>query len=754
VAAAGARAARDSLRDMTGQTALGSRGLLSLLLPLFLAGPAPAAGPGAAPPGGGEIVGGKWTPEQLLEHDPAWLAGLGLEIPASELWDGKGGLLEAVVQVGGCSSGFVSPDGLLLTNHHCAFGILQQHSSPERDLIRDGFLAAERSQELPGKGTRAEIPHRFEDVTAQIEGSVPAGADDLERYEAIDRAQKDLVAACEAPADRRCRVAAYDDGVRYTLIEALEYPDVRLVYAPPRAVGEYGGEVDNWMWPRHTGDFALLRVYAAGGEPAPHGPDNTPYRPRRHLRIAPGGVAEGSFVMVVGYPGSTSRRLVAAEMDERFRLFFPRRAELYRAWMDLLEARSGADEAAAITLASRLKGLANREKSSRGQVAGIERGDLVAKKRRAEAEVLAWARDRPEHRAAVAAYDGLTALAEEALATWDRDFLVHQIDSGPLPLAQAIDLVRWAREGEKPDRERRPEFQERNRSRARDRLERDQTRLDLPAEELLLLDLLARFERLEGEQRVAALEPLLAAAGGERERRVAELLAASRVPLLEERLAMLDESAAELAARGDPLLALATALVEEVVEPLELREKRREGAESRLRPRWRTAVAAHAGRPVAPDANGTLRVSLARVAGYSPRDGVWMTPVTRLAGVVEKHTGEEPFAAPEAVLAGAAGAAASRWADPALGDVPVCFLATGDTTGGSSGSPVLDGRGDLVGVNFDRVWENVANDFGYNPEIARNVAADVRYLLWLLDGARPAGSEALLRELGVDAATR
>jgi hypothetical protein len=700
----------------------------------------------------GESTGGKWTPEQLLEHDPAWLQGLGLEIPAAELWDGAGGLLEAVVQVGGCSSGFVSPEGLLVTNHHCAFGLLQQHSSPDRDLIRDGFLAAERGEELPGTGTRASIPHRFEDVTARIKAAVPEGADDLQRYQAIDREKKEIVADCEARESRRCKVAVYDDGVRYTLVEALEYPDVRLVYAPPRAVGEFGGEVDNWMWPRHTGDFALLRVYATErNDPASHADDNVPYRPDRHLQIAREGVADGSFVMVVGYPGRTYRRLVAAEMEERFSLYFPRRAELYRTWIDLMETQGAGDEAVRITLASRVKGLANREKNSRGQVVGIERGDLLAKKRRAESEVLAWARERPEHQAAVEAYDELTALDSAARATWERDFLLDQIEAGTLPLGHAIQLVRWAREAEKPDLERPLEFQQRNRTRARERLERDQTRLHLPTEQLLLLDLLERFSKLDPDERPGAFAPLLAAAAEDRQQRVEELVEGSRVTVLGERLKMFEESAAELAARHDPLLDLAQQLVEEVIEPQQTRDERNRGAVSRLRPVWRRAVAAHAGRPVDPDANGTLRVSLARVGGYRPRDGVWMTPVTRLAGVVEKHTGEEPFDAPDEILEGAAGAGGSRWADAALGDVPICFLASGDTTGGSSGSPVLNGKGELVGVNFDRVWENIANDFGYNPEIARNITADVRYLLWLLESARTSGSGRLLTELGVDA---
>lgn len=697
-------------------------------------------------------VGGKWTPEQILEHDPAWLKELGLELAPRELWDPeKGGLLEAVVQVGGCSSGFVSGDGLLVTNHHCAFGMLQEHSTPERDLIAGGFVAKDRSQELVGANARATVPHRFTDVTAEVEAAIPDGAGDYERFQAVDRKKKELVAACERQDFRRCKVAVYDDGARYVLIEALEFRDVRLVYAPPRAVGEYGGEVDNWMWPRHTGDFALLRLYAGpGNQPADASPDNRPYRPRRHLPIARQGVAEGDFVMVVGYPGRTYRALVAEEMAERAELYFPRRAKLYRDWMDVLEEASRDDEEAEILLAGRLKSLANNEKNARGQVKGIARGHLLEKKVALEAEVLAWAAENPEHRAAVDAHRELSELARKAReTTWDRDFLLGQIDRGPLDLELALALTRWALERAKPDMERHEDYQERERDTLLRDQKRDQKRLHPPTEKRLLEDLLARFAALPDDQRVGAVDGLL---GDEPSpeairRAVDELTAGTEVYDLEARLEMFEESAEELRARHDPLIDFAFALNEDLLAR-ERREQTAEGAASRLRPVWRRAVEAHAGKPLDADANGTLRVSLAHVAGYRPRDGVYMEPNTRVSGVVEKHIGEEPFDAPAAVLERAAEAKASRWAEPRLGDVPVCFLASGDTTGGSSGSPVLNGRGELVGVNFDRVWENVANDFGYNPAVARNVSADVRYLLWLLEETAGPGAAWILKELG------
>jgi len=682
-------------------------------------------------------VEGKWTPQQILEHDPQWLRKLGLEIPPGKLWSRAegAGLLAAAVKVGnGCSGGFVSAEGLVITNHHCAFGILQQHATPGNDIITHGFLARTRADE--------------------VEAAVPAGADDLARFRAIERKKKELVAACERQPHRRCQVEAFDGGVTYQLVEGLEYPDVRLVYAPPRAVGEYGGEVDNWSWPRHTGDFALLRVYAGpDGSPAPPGEGNVPLHPRHFFPVAAEGTAPGGFVLVPGYPGLTFRSFTEAEMRERAELYFPRRAALYRAWMDRMEAAAAAGEEARIALADRLKSLANREKNSRGQVAGIARGRILDGKHAAEQEVLAWARQRPEQAAAVAAAAELAQLVAARRATWDRDFLLDQAKLGAKPLELALTLVRWAGEKAKPDLEREPDYMEREKDRLEERLRLDQKRMHLPTEQALLADLLARFAALPADSRVPAVDAFLgadrdAAATPQIAARVADLFAHTRVNDLEERKKMFAESAEELRSRHDPLLDFAFALDRELLAWKE-REDRFKGAVSRLRPRWQRAVVAHAGRPVAPDANGTLRVTLAHVQGYAPRDAVRMEPQTTLAGVVEKHTGEEPFAAPAELLAAAPAAPASRWADRRLHDVPVDFLADADTTGGNSGSPVLNGRGELVGVNFDRVWENVANDFGFNPDVARSIGADVRYLLWLLDALAGDAARPLLSELGV-----
>ena len=697
--------------------------------------------------------GGKWSPDQLQDFAAADLEALGLHLPAHELWDPEqgGGLLEATVQIPGCSASFVSAKGLVITNHHCIDDVLQQHSSPENDLVRQGYLASSPAAELPATGMRAFLPHGFRDVSAEIAAAIPLGADDRQRFLAIDRKKKELVAACEAGGGRRCQVATFDDGVRYVLIEQREFPDVRLVWAPPAALANFGGEIDNFSWPRHSADAALLRVWArSDGAPAPHSADNVPFVPKRHFRLAQEGAQDGDFVMVTGYPVRSYRSTVHAEMVDWAELIFPERAKLYRHFIDLLEAESQTSELARIRLVSRIRDLANREKAARGQIEGIQRGDLLAKKRDQEETFRAWAKARPEEKEALDALDALTARAAgRPRGDWQQEYLLGELRAGSRSLAMAVAVARWAIEREKKDADRSESYQDRKLAQTRDEHRRDQKTLHLPAERALLIDYLERLLALPEGHRVAAVEQRFRSPEG-RAGLVATVdawLAATPVHDEEQRIAMLGETEQALKARRDPFLDFAFELARQIAQ-VEATKESREGAFSRERPPYRRALARFLGRPLDADANSTLRVSFAKIEGYSPRDGLYATPRTTLRGLIAKNRNAEPFVVPPELLAIADKARTSRFADPARKDLPIDFLATADTTGGNSGSPVLDGKGRLVGVNFDRVWENVANDFGYNPDIARNVCVDIRYVLFLLENLSGEAALALLDELG------
>lgn len=690
---------------------------------------------------------GKWTPQQLAQLDAAWLAKEGLRIPASKLWNQATGtgLLSAAIQVGGCSAGFIAPDGLFITNHHCLFSALQEHATPQNDLITNGFLARSRDQELRSKTLRVTVPKRFTDVTSVVLAAVPANATDEQRIKALDLKASSLVADCEKTPGARCHVAAHDGGVQYVLAESFELPDVRLVYAPPRAVGEFGGEVDNWMWPRHTGDFAIGRAYDAEGKP---------FRTPSWFPIAPRGAAPGDFVMILGYPGTTYRALTAQEMRERRDFFFDRRAGLYAEWIRTLEAAAKGNAEGEIAIAANVKTLANRVKNAEGQLAGFRRGNILEAQLQRDAAVLEWAKKQPSQAGAITANKELETMVGEQLKTWDRDFLLSHLfptpqatsPLGPKGLLFAAIVARSATERAKPEADRDPLYRARDISRVGERLERERKNFYRPSDAAFLEGFVKRALALPADQRIPSIDA--AFGGGDVRMKIDEMYASTKIFDPAQRKAMFAESVEELRTRKDPLIELGFALDRDIREWL-LRKARWDGMVARLRPQWRRAVIAHAGKPVAPDANSTLRISFAKVGGYEPRDGVRYVPHTTLKGILEKHTDQEPFDVPDALLAAARARNVGPWRDAALGDVPVNFLSDGDTTGGNSGSPTLNGKGELVGVNFDRVWENVANDFGYNPAVNRNINVDIRYALWILD--RVEGATALLKELGISA---
>ena len=673
---------------------------------------------------------GKWTPQQVLQLGPAWVKSQGFALPLSKLWDEKaqGGLLGNAVQLPGCSGSFVSKDGLLITNHHCVLSILQEHSTPQQNLAKDGFLAKTTADEKGSKSFRIQVPRRFVDVTKDVLDALPPNPDDLARYKSVEATQKKLVAECEKQPGTRCTFAAFDGGLFFTLTEFAELTDVRLVYAPPVAVGDFGGEIDNWMWPRHSGDFAIVRVYQ----------DGKPYQPRYFFPLSRDGVKEGDAVAVLGYPGTSYRAQLVDEMAERQQRWFPALQSLAAEWVAIMEDEGKKSPDAAIATADDLRGLLNAKKNSEGQLAGLSRGRVVEKQRAADDKVKAFAAKKPEFIAALEAHAGLTQLMVERTQAWDRDFLLDMAGRGARAVGWPLLVVRRSVEAQRPDAEREPGFQERDLPRLRELHQRDQKRYSPAVDQRLFISWVKRALALPKDQRSPAVDGLFGSLKDDAAlfKKVAELVATSKVFELDQRKKMFDETPDQLKARKDPLVDFGVAVD---AERRALRDRRDafSGRALKLRPLWRRAVIAEAGRAVAPDANSTLRVSFGRVKGYSPKEGVLMTPHTTLAGLMAKHTGVDPFDVPQRVRDAYAGGKYEQ--------VPVDFLADCDTTGGNSGSPVIDGKGRLVGVNFDRVWENVANDFGYNPEVARNVSADVRYLLWLLITVE--GANELVNEL-------
>ncbi|MCX5732281.1 MAG: S46 family peptidase, partial [Deltaproteobacteria bacterium] len=635
------------------------------------------------------------------------------------------------------------------------------NATPERNTVKEGFLAPTREEEAwAGPGSRVLVTVAVREVTKDVTGKLDTGLTDLQRWQAIEKRAKDLTAACEKEG-LRCRVASFFEGLRWYETAAVELKDVRLVYAPPSSIGNFGGETDNWRWPRHTGDFAFYRAYVGrDGKPAAFDKGNVPFKPRHFLTVDRAGATPGEVVVVAGYPGRTSRHATAREMKDLVQWSYPRTARRNKDMLAILAELSKGSKETEIRVATRVRGLANSMKNRQGVIEGAERGKLLEKKSAAEAELAAWidadAARKKKFGGVIASLDDLHAKKE---ALRERDATLQALYFNSTLLGSARTLRRLAEERQKPDAEREPEYQQRNWERLREAQERLQKTLDPGADRALLRYALLEAAALPAAQRIETIDAAVGFSAGISEADakakadawLAVLYAnPSKLADAGSRLALFDGKPDDVLAAKDPFLDLATALA-----PLDKQvreaDKTRNGAMSRLGPVYMQAMLDKAGGLVAPDANSTLRVTFGTVKGVSPRDGVFYLPQTTLQGVVAKaRPGDKEFDAPPALLAAAAKVLASGqgpFVEPKLGDVPVNFLSDVDTTGGNSGSAVLNGKGKLVGLLFDGNYETIASDLLFDPVSTRSTQVDIRYVLWV--ASQVSGATRVLAELGI-----
>jgi hypothetical protein len=659
--------------------------------------------------------------------------------------------MNAVISLGGCTASFVSPEGLAVTNHHCAYGSIQHNSTEDNNLLEKGFMATGHDEELPARpGTRVMVTVDVKDVTAKVLEGLSDDLDGASRYKAIEDRRKALVAECEKDEGHRCRVAGFHGGLEYYLVKRMEIRDVRLVYAPPQGVGNYGGDIDNWMWPRHTGDYSFYRAYVGkDGKPADHDQGNVPYRPKHYLQVSTERLEEGDFVMVAGYPAGTNRYRLAREVDNSFNWYYPTRKKLLEEWLGIIGERTADRPDAAIKYAGIVAGLNNTIKNYEGLLEGFSKGDIIGDRRRQEEGLRAWLGER-----ASTALQDLEELVAEYDATRHRRLYYRYLVRRGALFDTARMLYRLSKEREKPDIEREPGYQQRDFGRIRERLTRLERSFDPDVDKAVWRMAIGRYAGIPKEQHVAPFDGWFGITGNlivesKLDAVLDDMYAGTALGDLENRLAWMEAAPEDFESSADPFIKLAVRLFPSDME-MELQSKEISGRFLMCRPRYMKNLIAYRkelGEPLYPDANGTLRVTYGTVQGYSPRDAVFHRPFTTLTGILEKDTGLRPFDAPQRLLTAAREKRFGKYLHEDLGSVAVNFLSNVDTTGGNSGSPTLNGKGELVGLLFDGVFESIIADWGYEPERSRSIHVDMGYVLWIMEHVDNA--DHLLREMGI-----
>lgn len=695
---------------------------------------------------------GMWQPHQLPELESV-LKQKGLEIDVKSISKLTEFPMNAVISLGGCTASFVSPKGLVVTNHHCAYGSIQYNSTTDNNILENGFLAKTPSEDLPAApGSRVYVTEEVTDVTTKVNQGTD-GLSGKARYEAIDKNRKALVAECEADGSYRCNVYTFHGGLEYYLIKSLEIKDVRLAYTPAMGVGKYGGDIDNWMWPRHTGDFAFYRAYVGkDGKPAEYSKDNVPFASDSFLSVSAKGVQEGDFVMVTGYPGRTNRYRIATEVDYVFNTAYPLARKHNSKYVELIEENAPEGSQARIAYESTIAGYNNYIKNYGSMIESFKKGSMYSRKQQFEKDLAAWINADSDRKAKYGSVlSDLSKLVAESQEHNQRDRMLGYVHRSQM-ISTARKLYRLAYEKQKPDAERERGYQVRDLPRFKAGLSRMTRRYDETVDKAILLHFLELYAALPKSERLVEVDKAFNLTNGFNKAKQKALLddmyANSKLADEKARLWMADLEFSQINASADPFLQYAKAIFT-VMKQIENQDKELAGKQQAARPALMEAIIAYnksLGKPVYADANSTLRVTYGTVGGYSPQDGLVATPFTSLEGLLAKNTGVEPFNSPEKQnelieqkLYGAY--------TGGMNTVPVNFLSNVDTTGGNSGSPTLNGKAELVGLLFDGVYESIIGDWDYDANLNRSIHVDSRYMLWVMD--KVDNAQNLLKEMNI-----
>ncbi len=651
---------------------------------------------------------GMWLPA-LISQRIGDMQAKGFKLSAEDVYSvNQASLKDAVVLFGGgCTGEIVSDEGLLLTNHHCGYGYIQRHSSVEHDYLKDGFWAMDRSQELPNRGLSVSFLQRMEDVTAKVLSGYDSSMSEKQRDSVVRVNSADLVrAAMSEGKGLRASVEALYYGNQYFLFVYKIYRDVRLVGAPPSSIGKFGGDTDNWMWPRHTGDFSIFRIYAdKDNEPADYSEDNVPYKPKRFFKISRKGVKEGDFTFVYGCPGSTKEYVMSEDVKYTAEVSDPEKIALRTQRLDIQKKYMSQSQAVRIQYSSKNAGISNAWKKWQGEEKGIRKMKTVASKQEFERRFNKWAEGSE--------YEGIVEKLGALYAERNPYFRASEYYSETVRTIEILNfasgVVATLERGASPAGNAESFFKD----------------YYQPIDEEIFVAMMEAFDKkMEERFKPEYFKEKLAAYGSVKAWK--DDLFKNTVFTDKAKVSALTKADLE-AVYKDPAYELQKAFAtwfSTNITPVVSRVN----AEIRLANRdyMRGQMAFEPDKAFYPDANLTLRVAYGHVEGYSPFDGAYYAPVSTLKGIIEKDNPDIfDYNIPQVLR--------DIYAEGGHDDQPVCFIATNHTSGGNSGSPVINADGNLIGINFDRVWEGTMSDIVFDPDVCRNISIDIRYLLFIID---------------------
>jgi len=691
---------------------------------------------------------GMWLLNQIDKLD---LNKKGLKIDVSEIYSKDNpSLYQAIIQLGGGTGSFVSGEGLIVTNHHVAYSGLQRASTKDNDYITNGFLARSRTEEIKALGYSARMLVDMQDVTAEVLDAAKGITDPVERGMKINKKIAEMTEALKkGKEDADVNIAEMFNGKQYVMFVYKLIKDIRIVYAPPLSIGNYGGETDNWMWPRHTGDFTFMRAYVSpDGKGKEYSAENVPYKPKVWLKAAKEELKEGDFTFILGFPGQTTRYRTSNSIEWNQNKNYPFSIKNFREIINLADELTKNDKDGEIKVANLKKGLANAMKNYEGKVAGMKKTNFLQKKIEFEKEFLGWVNADAVRKEKYGDLFSRDAELYKTLAkTKDRDNIFNLLQGlAGTQLNMAVQLYYIKKELSKPENERQPGIDENTINNVVKGIEYNYANYYEPFDKALLIRTLKMASELPAEQRIKGLEYIFDDKPRTIEQFADDAVKSSKLSTAEFLKSLYKMPLTEIESLNDPFIKMASGMYPE--SELIQEENQIFGAKvSEIRKQYLNGLFEWKGTGLYPDANSTMRFTSGNIIGYKPADAVTYAPFTTLKGVIEKNTGEEPFNAPEGLTKLYNNKDFGKWTDPKLNDVPVAFTHQCDITGGNSGSPVMNAKGEIIGLAFDGNYEAMIGDWQYDFDLQRTISVNFHYVLFITEKFANAGF--LLDEMGI-----